>query len=135
MIRFFYNIDFQLLNPIKYQKWIENCINLYHFHLGELNYIFCNDSQLLSYNQKYLAHDTFTDVISFDYTKDKKISADIFISVERVKENAIVFETNFYKELQRIMIHGVLHCMGFTDKIQEQKQKMRSEEEKCIRLF
>ncbi len=135
MIEFNYETDFKLENAELIQNWISNCIASYGFNEGELNYIFCDDDYLLKLNVEFLEHDTLTDIISFDYTMGKLISGDIFISVERVRENAKIFNQTFDNELNRVMIHGVLHYMGFKDKGKKDKELMRGEEDKCLVMF
>ena len=120
--------DFQLKDDESITKWIKNVINAENKELAEINYIFCDDQSLLKKNQEYLKHDTFTDIITFDYTEQNRINADIFISIERVKENAITFAVPFDNELRRVIIHGVLHLMGYKDKSKEDAEKMRSKE-------
>ena len=135
MIEFNYETDFKLENEEIVQKGISACIDSYGFKEGELNYIFCDDDYLLKLNVEFLEHDTLTDIISFDYTMGKLISGDIFISVERVRENADLFNQTFDNELNRVIIHGVLHYMGFKDKNPKDKELMRTEEDKCLALF
>jgi probable rRNA maturation factor len=135
MIQFNYLTDFNLDNEQKIQDWISSCIDNYGFTSGELNYIFCNDDYLLKLNEEFLKHDTLTDIISFDYTLDKLISGDIFISIERVTENAQKFNQTFDNELNRVLIHGILHYLGFKDKLKEDKLKMSAEEDKCLKLL
>jgi probable rRNA maturation factor len=135
MIQFNYLTDFKLDNEQKIQDWISSCIDNYGFTAGELNYIFCNDDYLLKLNEEFLKHDTLTDIISFDYTLDKLISGDIFISIERVTENAQKFNQTFDNELNRVLIHGILHYLGFKDKLKEDKLKMSAEEDKCLKLL
>jgi len=135
MIHFNYETDFRLNNEKEIQQWISICIESYGFTEGELNYIFCDDEYLLKLNEEFLNHDTFTDIISFDYTLGKLISGDIFISVERVSENAKRFSQTFDNELNRVVIHGVLHYLGFKDKCEENKLIMRTEEDKCLKLL
>ena len=135
MIEFNYETDFKVENELIIQKWISACIESYGFNEGELNYIFCDDDYLLKLNVEFLEHDTLTDIISFDYTMGKLISGDIFISVERVRENAQIFSQTIENELHRVMIHGVLHYMGFKDKTLEYKEIMRTEEDRCLALL
>ena len=120
--------DFQLKDDESITKWIKNVINAENKELAEINYIFCDDQYLLKKNQEYLQHDTFTDIITFDYTEKNRLSGDIFISIERVKENAITFAVPFETELRRVIIHGVLHLMGYKDKSKEDAEKMRNKE-------
>ena len=120
--------DFQLKDDESITKWLKDAISTEDKELGEINYIFCDDQYLLKKNQEYLQHDTFTDIITFDYTEKNRLSADIFISIERVKENAINFAVPFETELRRVIIHGVLHLMGYKDKSEEEAETMRSKE-------
>jgi len=128
MITFNYETEFEISNQEQLSLWIQNVIISDNFEVGEINYIFCDDEYLHKLNVEFLQHDTFTDIISFDNTMGKLISGDIFISVERVKENASDFNVKFEEELQRVMIHGVLHYMGFKDKTSDDKKKMRNKE-------
>lgn len=133
MIDFNFETDFELKNSIKLQKWISETIISEGYELGELLYIFCDDEYLHKLNIEYLNHDTLTDVISFDYNIGKIINGEIYISVERVAENAIDFKTNFENELHRVMIHGVLHFCGYKDKSNTEERIMRQKEEECLR--
>jgi len=135
MIDFNYETDFELGNELEIQQWISTCIERRGFNEGEINYIFCDDEYLLKLNVEFLDHDTFTDVISFDYTLGKLISGDIFISVERVQENATSFSQTVENELNRVIIHGILHYMGLKDKTNEDAENMRTEEEVCLGLL
>ena len=132
MVAFNYEIDFKLEDEARVENWISTCIESYDFEEGELNYIFCDDEYLLKLNVEFMEHDTFTDVISFDYTMGKLISGDIFISIERVRENAEKFSQTFENELNRVIIHGILHYLGFKDKKTEDIAIMRLEEEACL---
>jgi rRNA maturation RNase YbeY len=128
MIEYNYETNFVLKNEELTSSWIQNCILEEGFTLGEVNYIFCDDAYLLKLNIEFLNHDTFTDIISFDNTLGKLVNGDIFISVDRVKENAKTFNTSFDNELHRVMIHGILHYLGYKDKSEEEKKVMRSKE-------
>ncbi len=120
----------------KLSNWIIKCIReLSKKKLDELNYIFCDDSYLLSINKKFLKHDTLTDIITFNYNTDNYINGEIYISIERVRENAIQLSQNFDIELKRVIIHGVLHLIGYDDKSREDKAKMREQEDYCITLW
>lgn len=122
-------ISFELPNSKKIQQWILQTIETENHLLEELNYIFCNDDYLLQMNLEYLDHDTLTDIITFDNSEEEgKIAGDIFISIERVVENAQIFEVSFENELQRVMIHGVLHLLGYADKGEENERLMREKE-------
>ncbi len=102
---------------------------------GEINYIFCDDSYLLKMNQDYLNHNTYTDIISFDYSEGKHLAGDIFISIDRIEENAKKFKIPFEKELQRVLIHGILHFAGFKDKTTTEKEEMRKQENLFLKIF
>ena len=118
----------------KVKNWIVKAILNENLKEGEVNYIFCDDNYLSELNIKYLKHNTLTDIISFDYTIGKIISGDIFISIERVKENAELFNTKYVDELHRVMIHGVLHYCGYKDKTDEEKTQMRAKEDYYLSL-
>lgn len=135
MINYNYEIDFQLDNEENYSFWIENVINSENKVLGEVNYIFCDDDYLLEINKQYLDHDYYTDIISFDYTEDNLISGDIFISIDRVRENASDFKVSFEDELKRVIIHGILHYCGYKDKSSAEEKLMRNKEEDKIKMF
>ncbi len=130
----FFNEDISL--PVfpesKIIDWINRCITNENFQAGNINFVFVSDDYLLKMNQQYLNHDYFTDIISFDYCKEKLISGDIFISVPRVKENASKLKQPFETELFRVMIHGILHLMGYNDKTKDEKKQMRQAENTCL---
>jgi probable rRNA maturation factor len=135
MITFNYETDFQLDNEKKYEDWIAQVIESENKEEGEINYIFCDDDYLYEINVQYLQHETLTDIISFDYTLGDLISGDIFISIERVKDNAQDFGVSFEEELRRVMAHGVLHYCGYKDKTESDENVMRYKEEEKIKLF
>lgn len=135
MISFNYECDFNIDNEDEFFVWIENVINSENKSLGEISYIFCDDEYLLEINKQYLNHDYYTDIISFDYTDNEVVSGDIFVSIDRVKENALEYNVSFDNELKRVIIHGVLHFCGFKDKTQEEERVMRLKEEEKINLF
>ncbi|WP_111707033.1 rRNA maturation RNase YbeY [Lutibacter citreus] len=135
MIVFNYEIDYKIENETKVQEWISRCIEKNGFEEGELNYIFCDDVYLHKLNIEFLQHDTLTDIISFDYTLGKLISGDIFISIDRVKENSKDFDQVFEIELNRVIIHGILHYCGLKDKSDSEKTAMRNAENDCLELF
>lgn len=135
MIEFNYETDFTLTNSERLENWILGCIEKEGFTVGEVNYIFCDDAYLLNLNKTFLKHDTLTDIISFDNTMGRLISGDVFISVERVRENAMIYEVSFEEELHRVMIHGILHYMGYKDKTDDEKSGMRSKENECLSLL
>lgn len=129
------SISFKLKEKTKIKLWIKTIIDKENHTLGTINYMFCNDDELLEINIKHLNHNTLTDIITFDYTEDKKISSDIFISVDRVLENAKEFEVSFEEELRRVMIHGVLHLCGYKDKSKPDAELMRKKENWALKLF
>ncbi|WP_291867332.1 rRNA maturation RNase YbeY [Maribacter sp.] len=135
MINFNYETNFDEIDSVVYNEWLIGVLESEGFRLGALEYIFCDDAYLLNINQDYLNHDTYTDIITFDYTEGKIVGGDIFISVERVKENAIEFNVNFKNELHRVMAHGLLHLLGYKDKSEEEAALMRSKEEEKIKMF
>lgn len=126
------DIDFSLHNPAVIQSWIQQVIEEHECLLSFLNFIFCSDEYLHSLNMEYLQHDTLTDIITFPYQDAPRIEGDIFISIERVRENAQVFGVPFSEELSRVIIHGVLHLCGFGDKTSEEKLQMRAKEEEAM---
>jgi rRNA maturation RNase YbeY len=135
MIQFHSETDFTLEKEKLYSKWISNALIDMKKEEGDINYVFCDDAYLLNLNQTYLNHDTLTDIISFDYSNYDVISGDIFISIERVRENAIDFKVAFKNELQRVLIHGILHFVGYNDKTNEEKEEMRNAENHYIYLL
>ena len=135
MISFNYEIDFCLPDENKYESWIAAIVASEDKFLGDINYIFCNDEQLLKINIEYLDHDTLTDIISFDYSEANLIQGDIFISIERVQDNADDFKVSFDEELKRVMAHGVLHYCGYKDKSDKDVVLMRQKEDEKIKLF
>jgi rRNA maturation RNase YbeY len=122
-------ITYNLKNKLKVKNWIKSILETERKSAGDITYIFCNDEYLLGMNEKYLKHDTLTDIITFDYSENGKLSGDIFISVERVKENSGSFKTTMDQELGRVMAHGVLHLSGYKDKTSDDKKIMRSKED------
>ena len=135
MISFNYETDFELDNEAHYEDWISRIIESEGFDEGEINYIFCDDEYLHKINVEYLDHDTLTDIISFDYTVGNLIQGDIFVSVERVKDNANDFNVSFEEELKRVLSHGVLHYCGYKDKSPKNEALMRSKEEEKRKMF
>jgi probable rRNA maturation factor len=135
MVSFNYETDFELHDETRYQEWLSAVITSEGKKEGEINYIFCDDEYLLQINIQYLDHDTLTDIISFDYSVGKEINGDIYISVERVQDNAVDFNVPFDEELKRVMAHGMLHYCGYKDKSDEDEALMRSKEDEKIALF
>jgi len=133
----FYNED---VKPLKLERnkiknWIKSVIISENQKPGSINYIFCSDEYLLNVNREYLDHDYFTDIITFDYVENGIVSGDIFISVDRVAENATQFGVSFDEELRRILVHGVLHLLGYPDKEPEQKKVMTGKEDTYLSIF
>jgi rRNA maturation RNase YbeY len=127
------DITFELKEKLKHKAWLKEAAKAEGFRIGELNYIFCSDDYLLDINQKYLGHDTLTDIVTFDNSEDPKmIEGDIFISIERVQENALKFDTA-ESELKRVMVHGLLHLAGYKDKDKAQKELMRNKENEYLK--
>lgn len=135
MIEFNYVVDNQLVNMELYANWLRKVVTSEAKLLGDIVYIFCDDAYLLKINQEYLQHDTFTDIITFDYSSGNTIAGDLFISTERVRENAMQFDVAFEDELRRVMVHGILHLVGYGDKDQGEEKLMRSKEEEKMKLF
>ena len=135
MISFNYETDFALENETDFANWLSEVISSELKNEGEINYIFCDDDYLLEINQQYLDHDTLTDIISFDYSVGNELHGDIFISVERVRENATDFNVSFEEELKRVMVHGVLHYCGYKDKSESDECLMREKEEEKMKMF
>jgi rRNA maturation RNase YbeY len=122
-------LNYKLKNKLNVKKWIKTIIETEGKVAGEIAYVFCSDEYLGTMNEKYLNHDTLTDIITFDYSEKGILSGDIFISIERVKENAGSFNATFDAELGRVMAHGVLHLSGYKDKTPDHKKLMRSKED------
>lgn len=135
MIEFHFENDFQLEQKDKFSDWLSRIITSEGYQLGNLDYVFCDDEYLWNINMQYLNHDTYTDIITFDYSAGKVISGDIFISVERVDDNASDHGVSFENELLRVMCHGVLHLMGYNDKKEKEVAEMRAKEDKMIEMF
>lgn len=135
MISFNYETDFEIADENAYEKWISRIIASEEKKEGDINYIFCDDEYLLEINQKYLDHDTLTDIISFDYSVGNELHGDIFISIVRVKDNADDFSVDFETELKRVMAHGILHYCGYKDKSEADEVVMRTKEEEKMRMF
>ena len=116
-------------------SWIKSVAELYQKKLGDIAYIFCSDEKILEINKQYLQHDYFTDIITFDYSDGKKISGDIFISLDTVKSNSEEFKTSYDEELFRVIIHGVLHLCGLKDKSSNDAKLMREAENNALNLL
>lgn len=127
------DIEYTLPQKLAVKKWIKATIEAENHRLKELNFIFCSDEYLLNINKEYLDHDTYTDIVTFDHSEGKKdegrIIGDIFISIDRCRENAAKFHVDEYDEVCRVIIHGTLHLLGYKDKSREQKSLMRAKED------
>ena len=133
MIHFFYeNIDENIVENLK--NWIENIIVSEGKKLGEINYIFCDDEYLLKINQDFLDHDYYTDIITFDQVRGKTISGEIFVSLQRIKDNASLISKNYEEEKKRVIAHGILHLCGYKDKTEEEQKTMRAKEDFYLSL-
>ena len=129
MISFNYETNFELEQADQISQWISTAIIEEECNEGEINYIFCSDEYLHKINVEFLNHDTLTDIISFDYSVGKELHGDVYISIDRVKENAAEFDVKFDDELARVLIHGVLHYCGYKDKSESDANLMRSKED------
>ena len=135
MIDFHYEADFKLKSEAKYADWIKKIVSSENKQIGQLDYIFCSDEYLLEKNKKFLNHDTYTDIITFDYSEGMHLGGDIFISIDRLEDNANKYNVRFENELLRVMSHGVLHLLGFKDKTDDESKVMRRKEKEKIKLF
>jgi rRNA maturation RNase YbeY len=129
------DISFDVENQNELVRWITETITLENKDLGELSYVFCSDDYLHQINLEYLNHDTYTDIITFNYCEENHVSGDIFISIDRINENAITYKTSFENELNRVIIHGVLHLIGYNDKTDEQQNEMTAKEDFYLSLY
>lgn len=129
------NVKFDLKDKMRVKKWITEVIKAQGKRVGEIGYLFCDDDYLIEVNMSYLNHDTYTDIITFDYVEGDYISGDILISVERVEENSKTFNTTFDQELHRVIIHGILHLLGQGDKTEVEAMEMRNKENRALFLW
>ena len=129
------NIEFSLPDQNRVKEWISTLIKRHGMSVGNIGYLFCDDSFLLEANNKYLNHDTLTDIITFDYVNGNLVSGDIMISVERVSDNSVTFGVPFTEELHRVIIHGVLHLLGQGDKTDDEARIMRQREDEALALW
>lgn len=127
------NIDFPNIKKQTTKNWIKSVAERYEKKIGEISYIFCTDAKILEVNNQYLLHDFYTDIITFDYSADDKISGDIFISLDTVLSNSQKYKTNYDEELHRVIIHGILHLCGLKDKSESDAKKMRRAEEEALK--
>jgi rRNA maturation RNase YbeY len=135
MIEFNYETNFTLDNEDAISSWLSEVIVSEGKKEGEINYIFCDDEYLFKINFEYLNHDTLTDIISFDYSVGNELNGDIFVSVERVQDNANDFKVSFIEELKRVLVHGILHYCGYKDKTEQDERVMRSKEDEKLAMF
>ena len=126
---------FELAEPEKVRRWLSEVIRSRGMSVGNINYLFCDDDYLIQVNRQYLDHDTYTDIITFDYVAGGLVSGDILISTERVGENAVQFGVPFEQELHRVVVHGVLHLLGQGDKSDSEAAEMRRQEEEALALW
>ena len=129
------DISFVFKNKRKVSSWLNSVVTSFDKKVGTLNYIFCSDQYLYSINKTYLNHDNFTDIITFNYCDGNKISGDLFISIDRVKEYSTLNNIEFNIEIHRVIVHGVLHLCGFNDKTEEEKENMRKQENISLQLL
>ena len=135
MIEFVYNTDFRIANKEVFSRWLISVANDEGFLIDNLVFLFVDDNEILEMNKKFLKHDYYTDVITFGDLKNKKISGDIAISIERVLDNSKTYGVEFEDELKRVMVHGLLHIMGYNDKASNDKSLMSQKEKKAIKMF
>lgn len=128
------NIPLPLKKIRATRSWLANVITEEKSILGDLNYIFCSDEHLLQINKEYLDHDYYTDIITFDYTEENTVSGDLFISIDRIRDNAKTRSLKVRNELDRVLVHGLLHLLGYKDKTQEEQAEMRSKEDYYLNL-
>ena len=134
MIKFHAITDFEIADKSILKKWIKKVVKQEGSVIAELNFIFCDDEYLLEKNKTFLKHDTLTDIITFDYSEKNTLTGDVYISIERVKENAQNYEVSFKNELHRVIIHGVLHLLGYKDKDEKHQKEMREKEDFYLSL-
>ncbi len=133
MITFNYQTAFVLKNESQTSSWVQKIIDSEGYQTGDISYVFCDDNYLNTMNVEFLSHDTYTDIISFDYSSGKHLQGEIYISIQRVAENAKEFHTSFENELHRVIVHGILHFMGYKDKTTEEKKAMRIKENNSLK--
>lgn len=129
------NVELPTLDTTKVVRWIKSTAAKYSYRTGNINYIFCNDKKILEINQQFLQHDYYTDIITFDYSSQNTLSGDIFISLDTVKSNAKVHNQDFEKELNRVIIHGLLHLTGQTDGTTEARLEMTNKENDALKML
>jgi rRNA maturation RNase YbeY len=129
------DIEFPSINTDLLENWIKRIIKEHDYNLGSITIIFCSDQYILKINREFLSHDYFTDIITFDYCENRNISGDLLISLETVRSNSENFNTDFFDELNRVIIHGILHLIGFDDSTPELKANIRKEEDKALEIL
>lgn len=129
MIEFHSQNEFELMHELAIKSWIAKVVQDENFELGQVDYVFCTDEYLHGINVQFLEHDTYTDIISFDYTMGREVSGEIYVSTERVKENAETYNVSFENELHRVLVHGILHFCGYKDKSEKEASEMRLKED------
>ncbi len=129
------DVDIVLSDPLSLQKWIRLIVEAHSKKLGRINYLFCSDDYILESNKRFLNHDTYTDIITFDYVQGQLVSGDILVSLDRVRDNAAMFSVPFEQELHRVIIHGVLHLLGFKDKTESDAAEMRRKENEALSIY
>ncbi|ARN78475.1 rRNA maturation RNase YbeY [Nonlabens spongiae] len=135
MISFHYQNDFTHIDARNYRRWLCEVASVENNVIRKLDYIFCSDDYLLEINQQFLDHDTYTDIITFDYSSEGMLEGEIYISTDRVKDNAAVFDVDESDELRRVIVHGLLHLMGYGDKTLHEKNLMREKESEMMQMF
>jgi len=136
VIQFFFEDEEEFIFPSKqFSDWLIKCISEHSFICGDISVILCSDNYLLDINRQYLDHDYYTDIITFNYNESEVISGDLFISVPRIKENADEFNISFSKEFKRVLIHGILHLVGYNDKTDEEQKVMREKEDYYLNII
>lgn len=129
------NVDFPAIKKRETANWIKAVAKNFNRQVGEISYLFCDDTKILEINREYLQHDYYTDIITFDYSEDKTISGDISISLDTVRSNSQKFQTAYEEELHRVIIHGILHLCGLRDHSEEEKKAMREAENAALLLL
>ena len=129
------DIEFPSINTDLLENWIKRIIKEHDYNLGSITIIFCSDQYILKINREFLNHDYYTDIITFDYCENRNISGDLLISLETVRSNSEKFDTDFSDELNRVIIHGILHLIGFDDSTPELKANIRKEEDKALEIL
>lgn len=136
MIQYFNNeVDFDLKSKLLIRRWIKTVAEQYNKRCKDINIIFCSDPALLEINKQFLGHDYYTDIITFDYCEGDKLSGELYISIDTVRANAVEYEQTFETELHRVIIHGILHLIGFDDHQENDIIQMRRGEEEALKLL